>query len=111
MVDISKIKVGDKVTVKGKVVSLPHDTGDRSFRIEVVGIFPDVFVLPEQIATHTPAQRAFNPGDRVCSPHCSVPTKWTFVAAANRRAFIAHDNGDDVLSVRLSDLRHADESE
>jgi hypothetical protein len=68
MIDASKIKVGDEVTVRGRVYHV-------SARYKKCGIgvsFQDedrdargLIVSAKAIATHTPAPREFKPGDRV----------------------------------------------
>jgi hypothetical protein len=57
MVDVSKIKVGDRVAVWGEVTKI--DRGETMFPIAVDG----GWVSPEDILSHEP--RGFQPGDRV----------------------------------------------
>jgi hypothetical protein len=106
MIDVSKIKVGDEVTVRAKVVG----TGSNGLETRVgAGL---MWFHHREIATHTPAPREFKPGDRVKKTNWGdASIQWTFIASANGLAFCAHDNTVDVMTVMISELCHADESE
>ena len=60
MIDISKINVGDEVTVRARVIQI-----DRKHTAEPVRLNGGSWVLGNQIIAHHPKPREFKPGDRV----------------------------------------------
>jgi hypothetical protein len=104
-VDVSKIRVGDEVTVRAKV--LRTDAGIQwPIQIATAGVC--LCVGPDTIATHTPTPREFKPGDRVT--WASGVYNFEFVAA--REGWAALWGGKLGWDHRpINDLRHADESE
>ena len=103
MIDVSKIRVGDEVTVRGKVAKIAAD-GDIFFESENGA---DGWFNRSEIVAHTPKPREFKPGDPV---YANGATKWTVVHVRGLWAWLEDDNGWNRLEI-LKDLRHADESE
>ena len=109
MIDISKIRAGDEVTVRcvvKEVVDTELVVVKPSFNPGP--FFADMCISKDWIATHTPKPRDFTPGDRV-----------TWGSGVNIYEFIAQR--DDVAIVWSAEhgasdppfykLRHADERE
>jgi hypothetical protein len=116
MIDVSKIRVGDHLDIRMRVTRVSVDGHDREFCLEYDAAESRVVVSSRDhgdlILAHHPTPREFKPGDRVKRMNWGgAPIQWTFVASANGIAFCAHDNGEDTMYLKLSDLRHADESE
>lgn len=112
MIDVSKIRVGDEVTVRAKVVdrgthfSPCHDyPGEPTIRIMV-----GEWVGSSEIATHTPKPREFKPGDRVTWGKLQGTYVYEFIAQRGDCAVAWNDTFGFSLQP-TSDLRHADESE
>lgn len=108
MIDVSKIKVGDEVTVRAKVVDRGNEFTPRGPMPTVVKICVGEWVGAEHIEAHHPAPREFKPGDLV-----------TWGTGAYNAEFIAL-RGDEAAvwesrygwkTPKISDLRHIDESE
>lgn len=101
MIDISKIKVGDEVTVRAKVIQI-----DRKHVAEPVRLNGGSWVLGNQIIAHHPAPREFKPGDRVIIGGSST---LVLVAMDAGEAWIKTPTGH--FTADVSELCHADESE
>lgn len=100
MIDISKINVGDEVTVKAKVIQI-----DRKHTAEPVRLNGGSWVLGKDIIAHHPKPREFKPGDRVTAGG-SHPL--VLVAMDGSEAWVKTPTGN--FTVDVSDLLHADES-
>lgn len=103
MVDLSKIKVGDEVTVRMVVKTV--DT-DGIFNASSSGGVHG-WIDSSEIATHTPAPREFKPGETV---YAGSATKWKIEHVNGFWAWIVDANGWNRLEA-LENLRHADESD
>ena len=105
MIDISKMQLGDKVTVHGTILTIDR----RRDRFGGAGIaIREQWFTPEKIITHTPAPHEFKPGDRVTwGDGLDV---YEFIAQRGAVA-IVWDADYGIQGPSLSDLRHADESE
>lgn len=117
MIDVSKIKVGDEVTVRGHVVhinndrlAMPYELG-INFRNRADASWTNIPTLC--IATHTPAPREFKPGDRAIVYDAVTDSKdlCDVLAIDDAFAWIRNTKSGGRWTARLSDLRHADESE
>lgn len=108
MVDVSKIKVGDEVTVRGVVADTRHADSTAPVAVSFSGVCHSHWVNSSAIATHTPKPREFKPGDRVTWGSGYV----IYELVAIRDGIAATWNKDYGWQPKtLSDLRHADESE
>jgi hypothetical protein len=104
MIDVSKIRVGDEVTVRARVDRTDAGVG-RPIQISFGGRV--VCISDESIATHTPAPRQFKPGDKV---KVGTSGPLTIIAIEAEDAWVRAANGDR-FTTTLHALRHADESE
>lgn len=102
MVDLTKIKVGDEVTVRAKVVALEPN----KLCPEPIRIHGGSWINEKDILTHTPASREFKPGDRV-SWLPNTFAVWTIEAIKDGQAWLRFKN--DWHTAKISDLRHADD--
>jgi len=108
MLDISKIKVGDEVTVRGVVthkVDMPNPKFGLCFSKPQDKSWCNVEAYA--IVTHTPAPRAFKPGDTV---YAGSSVKWRIEHLKGHWAWI-EDANKWIRLEALENLRHADESE
>jgi hypothetical protein len=105
MIDVSKIRVGDEVTVRAKVTIVHHDDPRNPIRLH-----GGTWVTRGDIFAHHPAPRQFKPGDRVLDNGYSGPVAWFIVHVKDGSAWIDDANGYSRIA-RLHNLRHADESE
>jgi hypothetical protein len=103
MIDVSKIRVGDEVTVRGKI------TGCTANGVNVlIGPSP-TWAHRHSIATHTPKPREFKPGDRV-TWSAGRARVYEFIAQRGPTAILwSPEYG--ATDPSISSLRHADESE
>ncbi len=121
MIDVSKIRVGDEVTVRVKVTDRVSDTAVAPVRISIFGVV--AWVPVDFIATHTPKPRDFNPGDRVTWTGNDMH-RWKIIAIDGELAWSKWDGyaGDASPTPHaphfgkremhpIQCLRHADESE
>lgn len=102
MIDISKIKVGDEVTIRAKVV------GVRTNYLEVVFSAGQMLVPNCEIVTHTPSPREFKPGDVVFIEKAGP---YEFIAIRDGLACAWNNKAKRFDYTLLHRLRHADESE
>jgi hypothetical protein len=102
MIDVSKIRVGDEVTVRAKVAIAHHDDTNKPVRLH-----GGTWVSREEIISHTPAPRQFKPGDKV---KVGTSGPLTIIAIEAEDAWVRAANGDR-FTTTLHALRHADESE
>lgn len=102
MIDISKIKRGDKVTlVPLEVERVLNPEG--TVRVKLDKNFSHYFT-PDQIAAHHPAPREIGVGDRVkVTPPNPSLLAGTVEHVARRRARVLWDDGDDAIYA-FSDL-------
>lgn len=110
MVDISKIKVGDEVTVKA-IVKEVTVRGNIKFDVKAFGSAAIAF--PSDIVTHTPKPREFKPGDEVRFRDEWTTSLFRVVYVKDEHAWI-EKIGSSVEwrgLVLTKELRHADESE
>jgi hypothetical protein len=101
MIDVSKIRVGDEVTVRATVREVADGT-------KPIRVSRDPWVGVSDIATHTPKPREFKPGDRVTWGNGLLV--YEFIAARNSKAVLWSDEYQWQIH-DVSHLRHADESE
>lgn len=90
MIDISKIKVGDEVVVRGRVKT------ENSGEWMILEGSPASWVSQEHVIEHIPAPVAFKVGDRVMTRSGNVGT---VVYVRNKTAWITFGDcdGDDHL--------------
>lgn len=100
MIDVSKIRIGDEVTVRVTV----RDADLRGS----IRVTRDPWLRSDDIVAHHPKPREFKPGDRVTA--CHFPDVRTIVAVDNGEAWIRSPLGGH-HSASFESLRHADESE
>lgn len=96
MVDVSKIKVGDEVTVRATVAAMDYGT------CAPVRIIGGSWIYKDDILVHTPKPREFKPGDMVTWGAGVVA--WELVATANGFAFLKVLN--EATLMRVSEIRH-----
>lgn len=114
MVDLRKIRVGDEVTVRAKVVALEPN----KLCPEPIRIHGGSWINEKDILTHTPAPREFKPGDRV-SFYDMREDKISYgvvVAIDEDFAWVKVPEsptpaGNIRVTLNISELRHADERE
>jgi hypothetical protein len=105
MIDVSKIRVGDEVTLSGRVERT--DAGIcKPFAIDIQSVL--ICVGEGAIATHTPKPRDFKPGDLVCE--LGIEPGFRIVHVRDGQAWIDNAEGWNKIA-KLIHLRHADESE
>lgn len=110
MVDLSKIRIGDEVTVRCIVKEIAANDKD----LVVVKpsnnpgkYFTDMCISKDWIATHTPKPRPFKLGDRVTWG--SGRAVYEFIAQRGGVAIVwSHDFG--LSDPDISELRHADKN-
>lgn len=107
MVDVSKIHVGDEVTVRAKVVEIGVGMVEARLGASLT------WIHQLDIATHTPAPREFKPGDRAIVYDAVSDSKdpCDVLAVDDAFAWVRNRRSGGRWTARLSDLRHADESE
>jgi plastocyanin len=103
MIDVSKIRVGDEVTVRGRV----YDASGADWFYVSFGASSWAKVPADAIATHSPKPREFKPGDRVTFIDSQVA--FDVVHAEGDQAWVKNLNGS--MLAPFTELRHADESE
>jgi len=108
MIDISKMQLGDKVTVHGTILTIDR----RRDRFGGAGIaIREQWFTPEKIITHTPAPREFKPGDRVVFDFIiNDKMAGIILCIDNAVAWLKWPNGIR-QECPISELCHADESE
>jgi acyl dehydratase len=102
MIDVSKIRVGDEVTVRATVLEVAD--GIKPIRVK-----RDPWVEVGEIATHTPAPREFKPGDRVTMGSGCLDLE--LIAIRDEVACVWDNISRRFESAIVHRLRHADESE
>jgi hypothetical protein len=102
MIDVSKIRVGDEVTVRALVAESDDNEG---YPIRLHG---GSWIKRENVVEHHPKPREFKPGDRVTWP--TEGYEYELIAIRGDRAIIWNEDYG-AISIPLSDLHHADESE
>lgn len=100
MIDLSKIRVGDEVTVRGEVTVVHHDDPHP------IRLHGGTWVKRKDIVAHHPKPREFKPGDPV---YWFEKGAYKIVAIDGGQIWIKGRNGN--LTAMVEDLRHADESE
>jgi hypothetical protein len=111
MIDVSKIRVGDEVTVRAKVVEVSTASeiaaGSRPVRI----MFP--WLDRDEIVSHHPAPREFKPGDKAIAYDAVSDSKdiCNVLAVDGAFAWVRNHRTGGRWTASVSDLRHADESE
>lgn len=108
MIDVSKIRVGDEVTVRAKVVDRGNEFTPRGPFNPVVKIFVGEWVGAEHIEAHHPKHREFKPGDRVTWGNGAYSAE--FIALRGDEAAV-WESSYGWKTPKISDLHHADESE
>jgi hypothetical protein len=111
MVDLSKIRVGDEVTIRARV-GAKFDNGDfwlgfSETGSESNGTIISARVCPLSIATHTPAPREFKPGDKVIAKRDKA--EYELVGIRERLAFLWYSPQCFGRTADVSDLCHADD--
>lgn len=122
MIDVSKIRVGDEVTVKATVTEVYPDS-ECPVTVSIKSVSWQICPLREDIATHTPKPREFKPGDRVTWTGNDMH-RWKIIAIDGELAWSKWDGyaGDASPTPHsphfgkramhpIQCLRHADESE
>jgi len=105
MIDISKMQLGDKVTVHGTILTIDQ----RKDRFGGAGIaIREQWFTPEKIITHTPAPREFKLGDNVTWGR-GVKAHELLIVRGEEAAVWNEKVG--IIVVPFSYLRHTDESE
>ena len=109
MIDVSKIRVGDEVTVRAKVVGVYNGPGIASHPVSVSirSLSDDSSIVLSDIATHTPKPRDLKPGEYVTA---GSNIKWRIEHVSGPFAWIVDNRGCNQLEATVN-LRHADESE
>ena len=98
MIDISKIKPGDKVTLVPLEVRWVNPAGDKIAVEDAEGMHS--YFTADQIAAHHPAPREIGVGDRVIGP---VGLLGTVEHVARGRAWVAWDDRFETVR-EISDL-------
>ena len=103
MIDVSKIRVGDKITIYADVMEIDH--GSKM----PIRIGDNSWVEYSDIATHTP--REFKAGDRVqpINPHEGSNTG-TILCVDGNEAWVKWDHTNNNYTRGIQGLRHADEA-
>jgi hypothetical protein len=107
MVDIAKIKAGDRVTVEGVVIGVKNDV--VCFDAGVGGDAARHYAHMSGIASHTPAPREFKPGDEVRNVEQFKNARLFIIATFDETAWIRDANNWSMLCP-INELRHADPS-
>jgi hypothetical protein len=105
MMDVSKIRVGDNVTVRGVVVGLVGDAVCVCF-VNVKGPVP---VRHEDIVSHIPAPREFKREDEVRNTEQYRGVPFFILSTFGAWAWV-RDTADWVTQFPISELRHADDA-
>ncbi len=114
MIDLSKIKVGDEVTVRcivKEVVANDKDLVVVKPSSNPGKYFADMCISKDWIATHTPAPREFKPGERVVFGRLiGGSTVGQLLCVDGGVAWVKWPNGVR-QNCRISDLHYVDEGE
>lgn len=101
MIDISKIRPGDEVTVRAKVLS----TDDNDICIKIPNaLIASFYVEPEDLATHTPAPREIKVGDLGTFQNNKLV--YEVVHIRDELAWLSNRNNDTFA--HLSNITHAE---
>lgn len=103
MIDVSKIKVGDEVTVRVPVMETSK-INSLCIRVKT-----NPWIELDDVLAHHPAPREFAPGDRVVA-RTTGHQKWEILHVKHPWAWLQESNGWNRLE-QLKYLSHADESE
>lgn len=105
MIDVSKIRVGDEVTVRGSVSEI--DKTSIPFRV-LMDSGRTAWFCADEITTHTPKPREFKTGDRVTWGNGAYNAEFVALRGDNAAVW---ESRYGWKALKISDLRHADESE
>jgi hypothetical protein len=110
MIDVSKIRVGDEVTVRAAVDDIRHADSTAPVSVSFNGVGHTHWIRASDIATHTPKPRDFKPGDRVTHANHGGLT-FNVIASNSKGALWVEDAGGWNFVESAALFRHTDESE